>query len=127
MTPQATRPAASKPNANGSLADEVLETPSSDKPIIDYSEISFGDLEEVQLMLLELSAGNQDTATLQKIYAHMRNFMARTVQYLPRQYFVKAAPAALDFADPSTYKWLRKSEAMRVFGMINNPEDQAGE
>jgi hypothetical protein len=98
-----------------------------DKPIIAYDDMTFYDLEMLQLIGLKSQSENKTEADLQSLYAQMRELMARLVRYLPASYFSSQAPTPLDFSAPDTYKWLKSARTAEVITLLGNPESAAGE
>lgn len=104
----------------------MTKTNGKDVPRFDFSQWSFGDaariaaLEVRQMRLgvlqerLQRGAADFETITqyeqaldaVEDTFQEVREMFARVVRYLPRDFFVDAAPAELAYDDPATYDLL---------------------
>lgn len=101
------------------------------KPTFDFSEISWGDSEDITVISAQLSAAQaaNDAEGIKAAFVAIRAAIARMVTYVPREWFVKAAPEPLDFADPETYRYLKRDKFQTLMGMAKeeqSPLDSSG-
>lgn len=63
----------------------------------------YGYTSEIMDEMLQLSRPEN----LERVNQQIREIFARVITVIPRDWFVRGAPDALDYADPETYKWVR--------------------
>lgn len=128
--------------SRGKASAKSVATANEDKPIIDFSGLSYQDatamnrieanIQRTQILAERLKRKGDDVSDaaidelmvlthpdkLDEAADAVRHYMARVVRYVPRSWFVEDAPDELDFGDPDTYLHLRMDKTARLRNII---------
>lgn len=110
-------------------AKPELKIVPDEKPVLDFSNLSWGDAEEADILSMEAGKAQQagDIEAVRKAQRGLRLLIARVVVSLPRSWLVKNAPESLAFDDPDTYRHLRRDKMQELLSYYRDPEKVTGE
>ena len=102
---------------------------SAEKPVLDFSNLSWGDAEDADILSMEAAkaSASGDTEAVRAAQRGLRQLIARVVVSLPRSWLVPSAPEAPDWADPDTYRYLRRDKMQELLSYYRDPEKVTGE
>lgn len=80
-----------------------------EKPVFDFSELSYGDMKQVTRWPYEMRAAEaeNDIAKVEAVIAKKDALYASTIVSVPREWLIKSAPETIEWSDPASLNYLR--------------------